>query len=105
MSRRISVCVLSLILTGAVLVPSSSFAQDSPGARAVAGGANWLSALWEQVLDSLAPLSEAGILIDGNGLASHISDEAGILIDGNGTNSEAGILIDGNGRPAPRSDS
>ncbi len=104
MSRRIAVCALSLVLAGAVLVPSSSFAQASPGSRAALGAISWLSSLWEQVLDRIVPLDEAGIQIDGNGFASQVTAQAGIQIDGNGLNAEAGIQIDGNGRPAPTSE-
>ena len=104
MSRRIAVCAFSLIISGAVLVPSSSFAQASPASRAAIGPMSWLSALWEQVLDRIVPLSEAGIQIDGNGFASQVTAQAGIQIDGNGINAEAGIQIDGNGRPAPTND-
>ncbi len=101
MSGRIAVCALSLVIAGAVLVPSPSLAQADSGSRAAIGGFGWLSALWEQVIDRFVPLSDAGIQIDGNGFASQITAQAGIQIDGNGTNSDAGIQIDGNGRTAP----
>lgn len=104
MSRRIAVCALSLVIAGAVLVPSSASAQSFPGSRAAFGAMSWLSALLEQVIDRIVPLSEAGIVIDGNGFASQISSQSGIQNDGNGVESEAGISIDGNGRPAPTID-
>ncbi len=104
MSRRIAVCALALAIAGAVLVPAPSSALAFPGSRAASAGSSWFVALWDQLVDRLVPLSEAGIQIDGNGFASQITAQAGIQIDGNGTNSEAGIQIDGNGRPAPTTD-
>jgi hypothetical protein len=90
MSRRIAVCALALAIAGAMVVPSTSYAQSTPDS-------SWLSALWQQVIDKLGPLAEIGIQIDGNGIASNI----GIQIDGNGTRSEIGIQIDGNGSATP----
>ncbi len=92
MSRRIVRRALALAFVGAVLVPSSSFAQSGPADR-VEAGMSWLSDLLSQVLGKLAPVSEIGIQIDGNGIASQI----GIQIDGNGVGSQIGIQIDGNG--------
>jgi hypothetical protein len=89
-----------LALAGSFLVPSSSSAQGFPGSRAATAGASWFVALWDQLIDRLVPLSDAGIQIDGNGFASQITAQAGIQIDGNGTPADAGIQIDGNGRPA-----
>ena len=87
MSRRIAVCAVSLFVVGATLLPSTSSAQTSPASRFAIEPMSWLSALWEQVIDRIVPLSEAGIQIDGNGI-----------------NAEAGIQIDGNGRTAPTND-
>ncbi len=104
MSRRIAVCAVSLFVLGAALIPSASFAQAAPASLVGSGPLGWLSSLWEQVLERIVPLSEAGIQIDGNGLATQLTAEAGIQIDGNGINAEAGIQIDGNGRTAPTND-
>ncbi len=92
MSRRIVRYAMALAFAGSLLAPSSSFAQGSPADR-VDAGLSWITDFLSQVLEKLAPVSDVGIQIDGNGIASNV----GIQIDGNGIASQFGIQIDGNG--------
>ncbi len=96
MSRRIAPFVTALALVSTLAVPAVSQAQAAAGVREIAIESSWLSGLWNQLIDRLAPIGDA-LGLGGRRLASQTG------IEPIAPKSEAGIQIDADGRTAPAS--